>query len=88
MKDFFSTASYRIPIAWSMILTFSLVAMFFFQQVQQVKTELKNLQHSCHTIALSKSTIFAKKMLTSAKLKRSWSLKGMFSETIHFRNKF
>ena len=44
-----------------------------------MKTELKNLQHSSHIIALCKGTIFApkgwffaKKMLTSAKLRGPW----------------
>ena len=27
----------------------------------KLKTELRNLQHSCHTVALSKGTIFAQK---------------------------
>ena len=44
--------------------------------LQNLKTELNNFSHSPHTIALSKSTIFAKKilmkkMLTSAKLRGS-----------------
>ena len=45
----------------------------------KLKTELKNLQHSCHTVALSKGTIFAqknaefcKKNSTLAKFRRSW----------------
>ena len=45
-----------------------------------VMTELKNLKHSIHTIALSKGTIFVKKclffakkyMLTSEKLREPW----------------
>ena len=44
-----------------------------------MKTEVKNLWHSSHTIAMSKGTIFAKKMLsickkmlTSAKLRGPW----------------
>ena len=44
-----------------------------------MKTELKNLGHSSHTIRLSKGTIFAKKCLflakkiqISAKVRVSW----------------
>ena len=50
-----------------------------------MKTELKNLLHSSHTVALSKDTIFAKKcwffvkkMLTSAKLREPWYWKVYF----------
>ena len=42
-----------------------------------MKTELKNLEHSSHTIALSKGTIYDRKCfftkkLTSAKSWRTW----------------
>ena len=54
--------------------TFIFIKLFI---LQNLETELKSLKHSSHTIALSKGTIlakkhwfFAKKMLTSAKLKR------------------
>ena len=39
-------------------LTFALLATYYL--LQKLKTELKNLQHSSHTIALKKGTIFAK----------------------------
>ena len=42
----------QIPDAYSVKLMFSL---------QKLKTELKIIKHSSHTIALSKGTIFAKK---------------------------
>ena len=35
--------------------------IFINSNLLKLKTELKNLQHSSHTIALSKDTIFAKK---------------------------
>ena len=38
--------------------------------LQKLKTELKNLQHSFHTIALSKGTIFTKKC--NYFLKKCW----------------
>ena len=45
----------RILNAWSVILTFSIIIIFI---LQKLKTELKNLEHSSHTIALSIGTIF------------------------------
>ena len=57
-----------------------------------MKTELKNLKRSSHTIALSKVTIFAKKTLVFCeknadiiKIKRALVLKGMFSETTYYK---
>ena len=54
-----------------------------------MKTEVKNLWHSSHTIAMSKGTIFAKKMLIIckknadiSKIKRTLVLKGMFSVSV------
>ena len=47
--------------------------------LQKQKTEIKNLQHSSHTIALSKGTFQAKKAGIN-KLKRTLVLKGIFSE--------
>ena len=47
-------------------------------------TELKNLQHSSHNIALSKSTIIATKLqknVNISKIKKAFVLKGIFSET-------
>ena len=40
-----------VPDAWSIKPTFSLTITFF----QNLETELKNLKHSSHTIALSKA---------------------------------
>ena len=58
-----------------------------------MKTELKGLQHSPHTIALSKGTrqkrlfffFFAKKKKNAdiSKIRRALELKGIFSETTH-----
>ena len=55
-----------------------------------MKTELKNLKYSFHTIALSRATIFAKKYTFSAKkhahiskIKIALVLKGRFSEPTH-----
>ena len=54
-----------------------------------MKTELKNPQHSSHTITLSKSTIFAKntdflqKNADISKIKWVLVLKIMFSETTY-----
>ena len=48
----------RILDAWSVKLIFSLIVTFI---LQKLKTELKNLEHSFHTIPLSKATIFNKK---------------------------
>ena len=66
----------RIPNAWSVILTFSLILIFI---LQKLKAELKNLSHSSCAIALIKGLIFAKKkqifchqILILAKLKESW----------------
>ena len=62
--------------AWCIKLVFSLIVSF---TLQKLKKELKNLEHSSNIIVLSKGTIFAKnadffakKMLTSAKLRSSW----------------
>ena len=53
-----------------------------------MKFELKNLLHSSHTIDLSKSTIFAKKCrffrkknADISKIRRTFVLKRIFSET-------
>ena len=46
----------QIPVAWSIILTFSLIPFV----LQKLKIELRNLQHSSHTIALKKGTSFTK----------------------------
>ena len=53
-------------------------AIWLALMLQKLKAELQNIRHSSHTTALSKGTIFdikgwffAKKMLTSAKL-RPW----------------
>ena len=54
--------------------------------VSKLKTELKNLKHSFHNIALSKGTIFTKKCKKNAdisKIKEASVLKGIFSETTH-----
>ena len=48
----------RISDEESVKLTFSLKVTFI---LQKLKTKLKNFSHSCHTVALSKSIIFAKK---------------------------
>ena len=40
---------------------------FIKSNLQKVETKLKNLYHSFHTIALSKGTIFPKKMLIFCK---------------------
>ena len=53
----FEQSGSRIPDAWSVKLTFSLIITFS----QKLKTELINLKHSSHAIALSKGTIFDKK---------------------------
>ena len=67
----------QISEAWYVVLTFSLTVTFYPTKTENRK--LKNLQQSSHAIALSKGTIFAKKMLlicqkmlTSAELRRSW----------------
>ena len=44
--------------ALSLKLTFSIIVTFI---LQKLKTELNNLQHSSHTIALSKGTISTRK---------------------------
>ena len=52
-----------------------------------METELKNLQHSSHTIPLKKGTIFVKKMVIFAKkadiskIMGVLVLKGIFSQT-------
>ena len=55
-----------------------------------MKTELKNLLHSSHTIALSKGTIsvkkccfFCKKDGDISKIKQTLVLKGIVSETTY-----
>ena len=55
--------------------------------LQNLKTELKNLWSSSHTIALSKGTVFAKKCCffekkaDISKIKKTLVLKSIFSET-------
>ena len=57
--------------------------------LQKMKTELKNLYHSCYSIALSKGTISYKKAVIFyknvdiSKIDRSLVLKGKFSETTY-----
>ena len=57
--------------------------------LQKLKTELKNFQHSCHTITLSKSTIIAKNAdflqenADISKIKGALVLKVIFSETTY-----
>ena len=57
--------------------------------LQKLKTELKNLWHNCHTIALSKGTIltikrwFFAKNADISKIKRALVLNGIFSETTY-----
>ena len=67
----------RIPNAWSVKLTFSLIETI----LQKLETELKNIYHSSHTLSktlfLTNMLIFCKTMLTSAKLR------GLFSETTY-----
>ena len=53
-----------ISDTWSVILTLLLIATAY---LMKSETELKNLKHSSHMIALSKGTIFAKKALISSK---------------------
>ena len=71
---------------WSVKLTFSLTVTFY---LTKTKTELKNIWHSSHAIALSKYTIFdikcwffAKKNADISKIK-VLVLKGIVSETIY-----
>ena len=45
---------------------------------KKLKTELKNLEHSSHTIALSKGTIFAKKCRFLAKNMVATKLRGFW----------
>ena len=60
----------RIPDSWSIKLTFSLIIIFY---LTKTENRTKNLYHSSHTIALSKSTIFAKKnaVTPTPKVKRT-----------------
>ena len=57
--------------------------------LQKLKTELKNLYRSSHTIALTKDTIFAKntkflqKNADISKIKGALTLKDLFSETTY-----
>ena len=57
--------------------------------LQKLQTELKYLQHSSHSIALSKGTIFNKKHCflqrnaDISKIRRPLVLKGIFSETTY-----
>ena len=46
----------RRPDAWSVKLTFSKILSYII--LQKLKIELKTLQHSSHTVALSKGTVF------------------------------
>ena len=72
--------------AQSVKFTFSLTLTFI---LKNLKTELKTLQHSSHTSALSKGTIFAKnadfyqKNANIRKIKRTLVLKGTFSKTTY-----
>ena len=58
---------------------------------QKMKTEVKNLWHSFHTIAMRKGTIFIKKNADYlqknadiSKIKRTLVLKGMFSSVFTY----
>ena len=70
----------RITEARFLKLTFSLTIITIIFYLTNLKTELKNLSDSNHTIALNKGTIlvkknpdyFCKKKLTLAKLRRFW----------------
>ena len=69
--DILQPCGSHISDAQSIKLTFSLKITSI---LQNLKTELKNLQHSFHAITLSKGTIFAKnaellQVTTSEKLK-------------------
>ena len=58
-----------IPDIWSVKITFLLIVTFI---LDKLKTELKSSRkHSYYTITLFKGTIFAKKMLTSTKIRGS-----------------
>ena len=58
-----------IPDIWSVKITFLLIVTFI---LDKLKTELKSSRkHNYYTITLFKGTIFAKKMLTSTKLRGS-----------------
>ena len=55
---------------------------------KKLKTEVKNLYHSSHTISLSKGLILTKKLFGQknagiSKIKRPLVLKSIFSETKH-----
>ena len=73
----------------------SIITLYLTETENRTKT---NLQHSFHTIALGKGTIFAKKAdflqknADIKKIKRGLILKGIFSETkyvcVYFRVKF
>ena len=73
----------RIPDAWSVIFTFSLIATFYLS-----KTEDRTEKSLTHAIALGKGTIsakkcwfFAKENADISKIKVVRVLKGVFSET-------
>ena len=63
-------------------LTFSLIATLFY--LTKMKTELKNLQHSSHTIALSKVTIFDKKCWFISKKVLTSKLRGSLNYKVYF----
>ena len=58
----------RIPNAWSVIFKFSLIEIFYLAKTENRTNKISNIPL---TIALSKGTIFAKKMLIFCK-KKCW----------------
>ena len=79
----------RIPEAWFIKRTFSLRITTHLTKPQN-RTKKSLTQLTYHTIALSKGTIFVKKMLVFCKKKSNISkikgvlvLKGIFSETTY-----
>ena len=71
---------------YSVKLKFSLIVTFYLGKTEH---RTKNFFQNSHTIALSKGTILAKKVLIFAenadisKVKRALALKGIFSETAY-----
>ena len=73
-----------IPVAWSVIFAFLLMATFYLRKTEK---ETKTLKCNFHTIALSKGSIFPKKNAIFAikanitKIKEFLVLKGIYSQT-------
>ena len=80
--DQFRASGNCIPVRESVKLTFPLRITLNLTKSENIKTELKNLQRSSHTITLSEGISFAKNADIN-KIKKALVIKIIFSETVY-----